>query len=98
MYFFVLPTNSENFGYVIAESLACGTPVITTHGAPWGEIEGRCGYWIERTEENLREAMLKMMGKEAEELEEMGRRGRKLIEEQYSAKSMADGLMEVYDE
>ena len=96
--FFVLPTNSENFGYVIAESLACGTPVITTHGAPWGEIEGRCGFWIERMEDELREAMLKMMGKEAEELEEMGRRGRKLIEEKYSAESMAEGLMEVYDE
>lgn len=95
--FFVLPTNSENFGYVIAESLACGTPVITTHGAPWAEIEGKCGYWIERTEEQLREAMLKMMEKSPEELESMGREGRKLIEENYSATSMAEGLMHIYE-
>lgn len=95
--FFVLPTNSENFGYVIAESLACGTPVITTHGAPWADIEGRCGFWIERTEEELRKAMTTMMRKKPEELERMGREGRRLIEEQYSATNMAEGLMGIYN-
>lgn len=94
--FFVLPTNSENFGYVIAESLACGTPVITTKGTPWEDVDPTCGCWIERTEENLRQAMEKMMEKTPEELEAMGRAGRKLIEENYSARKMAEELMRVY--
>ena len=94
--FFVLPTHSENFGYVIAESLACGTPVITTKGTPWGEIDGRCGLWIERTTEELQRAMLMMLDKSAEELEQMGRAGRKLIEDNYSARKMAEQLMKVY--
>lgn len=94
--FFVLPTNSENFGYVIAEALTCGTPVITTKGTPWEKIDNRCGYWIERTEEDLQQALVKMMKKTPEELEIMGRAGRKLIEENYTARQMAEELMRVY--
>ena len=96
--FFVLPTNSENFGYVIAESLACGTPVITTKGAPWEKIDGVCGYWVERSEEELRKAIVTMLAKTSEELEEMGHQGRKLIEENYSASKMAEQLMKVYEQ
>lgn len=95
--FFVLPTNSENFGYVIAEALGCGTPVITTKGAPWEDIETwQCGCWIDRTEDDLRTAVLQMMSLNSTQLEEMGRNGRKLIEEKYSAKVMAESLMNVY--
>lgn len=97
--FFVLPTNSENFGYVIAEALGCGTPVITTKGAPWEDVETwKCGRWIDRNEEELRSAILQMMSLDSNQLEEMGRNGRKLIEEKYSAKAMADALIKVYNQ
>jgi glycosyltransferase involved in cell wall biosynthesis len=37
---FVLPTSQENFGLVLLESMACGTPVVTTKGVDiWQEIE-----------------------------------------------------------
>ena len=37
---FVLPTSQENFGLVLIESLACGTPLITTKGVDiWRDVE-----------------------------------------------------------
>lgn len=93
----VLPTHSENFGYVIAESLACGTAVITTKGTPWKTIDGTCGYWTERTVPALKGALLRMLRKSPEELEQMGRRGRRLIEENYTARNMAEQLINIYE-
>lgn len=44
---FVLPTSQENFGYVLLEALACGTPVITTKGVDiWPELEQSQGAQI----------------------------------------------------
>lgn len=97
--FFVLPTHSENFGLAIAESLASGTPVITTVGTPWSDLnDTNSGAWIEIGTQPLVEALRKFLALSDEELEAMGRNGRKLIEEKYSAHVMAREMMEVYDQ
>ena len=95
--FFVLPTHSENFGLAIAESLASGTPVITTVGTPWSDLNGsEAGAWIEIGTEPLVETLRRFLGLSEDELETMGRNGRKLIETKYSAHFMAEQMMEVY--
>ena len=95
--FFVLPTHSENFGLAIAESLASGTPVITTVGTPWNDLnDSNSGAWIEIGTQPLVETLRRFLALSDEELEAMGRNGRKLIEEKYSANVMAEEMMEVY--
>ena len=42
----ILPTKSENFGYVILESLRSGLPVITTNKTPWEIIQTTNSGWI----------------------------------------------------
>ena len=95
--FFVLPTHSENFGLAIAESLASGTPVITTVGTPWSDLNSsEAGAWIEIGTEPLVETLRRFLSLTEDELETMGRNGRKLIETKYSAHVMAEQMMEVY--
>ena len=95
--FFVLPTHSENFGLAIAESLASGTPVITTVGTPWSDLNSsEAGAWIEIGTEPLVETLRRFLSLSDEDLETMGKNGRKLIETKYSAKVMAEEMMEVY--
>mgnify|MGYP000499632819 CR=1 FL=1 len=95
--FFVLPTHSENFGLAIAESLASGTPVITTVGTPWNDLNSsNAGAWIEIGTQPLVDTLRRFLALSDEELETMGKNGRKLIETKYSAKVMAKEMMEVY--
>lgn len=95
---FVLPTYSENFGIVVAEALACGTPVITTIGTPWQDLEEmHCGWYTEigaRPTTQALEACLKLT---EQELENMGRNGRRLVEEKYSSRRMAKEMLALYN-
>ena len=55
---FILPTYSENFGVVVAEALSYGLPVITTHGAPWPELnQTNSGWWVEASSKGIMNAM-----------------------------------------
>ncbi len=95
---FVLPTYSENFGMAIAEAMAFGLPVITTKGAPWEELETHyAGWWIEIGVEPLAQALIEAMSTPPSKLIEMGKNGRKLIEDKYSIESVAKQMTELYE-
>lgn len=38
-HFFILPSESENFGHALYESLIAGKPIITSHFTPWNFLE-----------------------------------------------------------
>ena len=73
---FVLPTYSENFGMVIVEALSCGTPVITTKGTPWADLEKfECGWWIDMNIESITECLNSAMSLPDYDRKLMGERG-----------------------
>ena len=95
---YALPTHSENFGMTVAESLANGTPVITTTNAPWSELNSRrCGWTILLSETQLIETLLEVTSLKLGELREMGLRGREYMREKYSWESVAAQMNEVYE-
>lgn len=95
---FVLPTHSENFGIVVAEALACGTPVITTKGTPWHELETRhCGWWTDIGTEATTKALKEFISMPEQELEKMGKNGRMLVEEKYSTEIISRQFIQMYN-
>lgn len=94
---FVLPSYSENFGIVVAEALACGTPVVTTTGTPWKELqEVDAGRWVALERGALAEALRELLEMSAQAREAMGQRGRKLVFERYTWQKAARRLHTVY--
>lgn len=53
-FYLLLMSRSENFGNVVIEALAHGSPVIASKGTPWEVLNDvDCGYWIDSTPNDL---------------------------------------------
>lgn len=92
-----VPSDFENFGMIVTEALACKTPVFASLGTPWEELNKRnCGWWMERTPENIAKVMTQITDMTTEEIDAMGERGRALVEEMFTAESVAKQMQELY--
>jgi glycosyltransferase involved in cell wall biosynthesis len=95
---FVLASTFENFGLVIAEALAAGVPVIATRGTPWPQLAAeRCGWWIDPSLEALPATLKGAMSQPSVILREMGQRGSRLVERDFSLPALGTALSSLYD-
>lgn len=94
---FILPTQGENFGMVIAEAMACELPVITTLGAPWPDIDKKeCGWRVELNVKELIKILNYALSCEQDKLQNMGLNCRKWMIESYNWKNIALELNNSY--
>jgi glycosyltransferase involved in cell wall biosynthesis len=94
---FVLPTLNENFGLVVAEALANGTPAICTKGAPWEGLELHgCGWWIDHGVAPLAAALAEAIARPAAVLDQMGARARAWMAADFSWSKAAADMERVY--
>lgn len=94
---FVLPSYSESYGIVVAEALACGTPVVTTTGTPWkGLVDADAGRWVSPERGPLAEALRELLEMPRERREAMGQKGRDIILRDYTWSVAARKMKTVY--
>lgn len=94
----VLPSFTENFGGVVVDALAHGKPVIASRATPWRILEeAGCGWWTENSPEMLAKAIDAAAGLPREELEKMGERGRRLVDERFTWAAVARKMAEEYE-
>jgi glycosyltransferase involved in cell wall biosynthesis len=87
----------EGFGFVIAEAMAVGKPVVSTDISSISEIiaDGETGYLAQsKNPEDIADKVIRMMN--SDKREEMGERGRKIVEEKFSFVKATDQLENLY--
>lgn len=81
---FVLPSYTENFGVTVVEAMACELPVIISDQVNIHDVvaEAGAGYVTSCSEEEVAQAMLKLLG-DADMQRRMGKAGRRLVREKF---------------
>lgn len=96
--FFVLPSRIEPFGIVNLEAMASGKAIVATKvgGVPELVTNGINGLLVEPNDIESLAKNIVYLHKNRELRELMGRKGRELVERNYTWERIAEGYLEVY--
>lgn len=98
---FVLPSiaNSEAFGLVQLEAMACGKPIINTllpTGVPYVSVHNETGLSVPpKDTEALRDAIVKLISNKTLRVE-MGQNARERVESHFTKEKMLDQIFKLY--
>ena len=93
----VLPSHSENFGGVVVEALAQGTPVVASKGTPWQILEeSECGWWTENDDDTLSDVLKTALEMMSDARTIRSSKAIKLVREKFSWQASARALDVIY--
>ena len=89
-------TWKEQFGRVIIEAHACGTPVIGSDSGAIPEVIDQGGVVVPEKNPAALSAAIKRLNDSAKAGAEMGRRGRQQVKDKYTWKRVAERMRDIY--
>ena len=96
-YFTFMPSHTENFGNVVIESLAQGTPVVASKGTPWQILRDRkAGFWVENEVSSLASVINKIIDLNIEEYNALRENARQLAYEEFNIDSNIEKWITTY--
>ena len=96
-YFTFLVSYTENFGNVVVESLAQGTPVVASKGTPWQVLENEnAGFWITNSPESIADTIDTILSMELADYKEKANNAQELANQQFDIKKNIKKWMDVY--
>ena len=87
----------ELMGFALLESMACGTPAICSNvaGMPEYVLDGETGYVF--NDEATLARRLRLLAGDPRLVDDLGRRARRQVEDEYDLRVAASKVLEVYD-
>ena len=96
-WFTFMPSHTENFGIVVMEGLAQGTPAVASTGTPWKILEEHnAGYWIDNDPENLIRTIERIYDLSPEQLSSMNGNALRLAQEKFGIHANVGEWEEAY--
>jgi glycosyltransferase involved in cell wall biosynthesis len=93
---FVYPSFYEGFGLPVMESMACGTPVVTSHGSSLDEVAGNAALLVDPLNEESIAGALKQMIGDPQLAKRLGEDGLRRSQ-QFSFRKAARQTIDVYE-
>jgi glycosyltransferase involved in cell wall biosynthesis len=83
-WFNIMPSHTENFGIVVMEAMAQGTPAVASTGTPWQILEERqAGYWVDNSPATLKKVVEEIMQLSPDRMAELSANALKLAREEF---------------
>ncbi len=93
----VMPSHTENFGIVVSEALAQGTPAIASTGTPWAILEQYgAGWWSDNTPGPLARAIEELVAQDETARTEMRKRALELVRDEFDIYNHIDQWRAAY--